>query len=347
MKKTALLILFALVVGAGAFYAYRREQSLDVTESSALSYYGNVELRRVNMSFRVGGRVSEILAEEGEFLTKGQVFARIDREPFDVELAAAQAACDQAQFVFEKATNGPRRQEIEEARAQATEYKAVLALAETELARNEGLIDKKAVSQSGYDASLSQRDVAKARLARAEATVELLEEGTRREDVALAKAALAQAEAVLKKAEIAAKDTELVAPNDGILLTRVVENGAMVSAGQTVATLSLRDVVWVYIFVEEPDLGKVVQGTRAEIRTDSSDKVYHGHIGYVSPEAEFTPKTVETPNLRTNLVYRARVVVDDPDHGLRQGAPVDVALFLDDKEPAPSAPREDNSNDSL
>ncbi|MBP5621753.1 MAG: HlyD family efflux transporter periplasmic adaptor subunit, partial [Thermoguttaceae bacterium] len=124
------------------------------------------------------------------------------------------------------------------------------------------------------------------------------------------------------------KDAVLTAPNDGVVLTRVAEPGAIVAAGQTIATLSARDVVWVYIFIEEPDLGKVAPGTPVEITTDSSEKTYVGHVGYVSPEAEFTPKTVETPNLRTNLVYRARIVVDAPDLGLRQGAPVDVKIPL-------------------
>ena len=210
-------------------------------------------------------------------------------------------------------------------------------LAEAEFARNQELVGKNAVSRSGYDASLSQRDAAKARLLRAESNVELLEEGTRTEEIEAARAALAQAEATLEKAKIAAADTELSAPNDGILLTRVAEIGAMASAGQTVATLSLRDVIWVYIFVEEPDLGKVAPGTPIEIRTDSSDFVYRGHVGYVSPEAEFTPKTVETPSLRTNLVYRTRVVVDNPDQGLRQGQPVDVKILLDAAQTTDSA----------
>ena len=328
MKKTIRIVVVALVVAAVAFYAYSRRHRLENAVGTELSYYGTVEIRRVNLSFRVGGRIAEILAEEGEPLAKGQVFARLDRALLDAEVAAAQGARDQAAAALERAENGPRKQEIEEARALAEEYRATLALAETELTRNQGLIGKNAVSRSAYDASLSQRDVAKARLARATASVELLEEGTRREDVETARAALAQSEAALEKAKIAVADAELVAPNDGILLTRVAEPGAMTTAGQTVATLSVRDVVWVYIFVEEPDLGKVVPGTRVEIRTDSSDAVYVGHIGYVSPEAEFTPKTVETPNLRTNLVYRARVVVETPDDGLRQGAPVDVKIPL-------------------
>lgn len=327
IKRILVLAVVATAVGVAIFYI-REQKMKSAPVDDALTYYGNVEIRRVNMSFRVGGRIAEIGAEEGDELQKGQPFAKLDVEPLEVDVQLAQSALDVARATLDKAINGARKQELDEARAQAEECRATLALAETDLSRNENLIGKNAVSQSGYDASLSARDVAKARLAKALANVELLEEGTRKEDVEAAKAAVAQAEATLRKSKIALNDAVLTAPNDGVVLTRVAEQGAMVSAGQTVATLSVRDVVWVYIFVEEPDLGAVAPGTSVEIKTDSSDKVYVGHVGYVSPEAEFTPKTVETPNLRTNLVYRARIVVDAPDLGLRQGAPVDVRIPL-------------------
>jgi HlyD family secretion protein len=112
-----------------------------------------------------------------------------------------------------------------------------------------------------------------------------------------------------------------------VLLTRIAEPGAIVAAGQTVATLSLNDPIWVRAYVPEPDLGKIWPGMPAEILTDSRpDRPYKGHVGFISPEAEFTPKNVETPRLRTDLVFRLRVVADNPDEGLRQGMPVTVTL---------------------
>ncbi len=329
MKTVAKAVVLLIIAAAVAAFLYQREQKKKSEPvSDSLTYYGNIEIRRVNLSFRVAGKIADVLAEEGESLTKGQTFAKLDAEPLEVDVQLAQAALDHARAALEKAENGPRKQELEEARAQADECRATLELAEADLSRNENLIGKNAVSQSGYDASLSTRNVAKARLAKAQANVELLEEGTRQEDLASARATVAQAEAALAKAKIAFQDAVLQAPNDGVVLTRVAEPGAIVAAGQTVATLSVRDVVWVYIFVEEPDLGKVAPGVEVEITTDSSEKRYVGHVGYVSPEAEFTPKTVETPNLRTNLVYRARIVVETPDLGLRQGAPVSVKIPL-------------------
>ena len=329
MKTVAKAVVLLIIAAAVAAFLYQREQKKKSEPvSDSLTYYGNIEIRRVNLSFRVAGKIADVLAEEGESLTKGQTFAKLDAEPLEVDVQLAQAALDQARAALEKAENGARKQELEEARAQADECRATLELAEADLSRNENLIGKNAVSQSGYDASLSTRNVAKARLAKALANLELLEEGTRQEDLAAARASVAQAEAALARAKIAFQDAVLQAPNDGVVLTRVAEPGAIVAAGQTVATLSVRDVVWVYIFVEEPDLGKVAPGVEVEITTDSSEKSYVGHVGYVSPEAEFTPKTVETPNMRTNLVYRARIVVETPDLGLRQGAPVSVKIPL-------------------
>jgi HlyD family secretion protein len=110
------------------------------------------------------------------------------------------------------------------------------------------------------------------------------------------------------------------------VLTRVREPGSMVSAAAPVYTLSLRDPVYVRAYVGERQLGQVVPGTAVTVRSDSSDKTYQGQVGFVSPRAEFTPKSVETTELRTDLVYRLRIVVADPDDALRQGMPVTIQV---------------------
>ena len=109
-------------------------------------------------------------------------------------------------------------------------------------------------------------------------------------------------------------------------MTRVREPGAMVSVGSPVYTLSLTDKVYVRAYVAEPHLGRVSPGTGVQILTDAGGRSYSGQIGFVSPRAEFTPKSVETPALRTDLVYRLRIVVTDADSGLRQGMPVSVSF---------------------
>jgi HlyD family secretion protein len=157
------------------------------------------------------------------------------------------------------------------------------------------------------------------------------------EDIQEARANLAAAKARLAQTEINLQDTEIHSPADGIILTRVREPGAIVSAGQTVYTLQLLSPVWIRTYVSERDLGRIYQGMPADVYTDSQPaKPFHGQIGFISPVAEFTPKNVETTDLRTELVYRLRVIVDNPDNGLRQGMPVTVKLKLKPSAPAPT-----------
>ncbi|HYG36697.1 MAG TPA: efflux RND transporter periplasmic adaptor subunit, partial [Clostridia bacterium] len=155
----------------------------------------------------------------------------------------------------------------------------------------------------------------------------LLEAGFRSEEKAQAKAELARAEAALARAELRVEDTVLKAPSDGVVLTRAQEPGAILQPGTTVLTVSLVKPVWVRAYIEEPNLGHIHPGMKVNIYTDTRpDRPYTGQIGYISPRAEFTPKNVETPQLRTSLVYRLRIVVENPDEGLRQGMPVTVRM---------------------
>ncbi|WP_440517377.1 efflux RND transporter periplasmic adaptor subunit, partial [Serratia sarumanii] len=145
----------------------------------------------------------------------------------------------------------------------------------------------------------------------------------RPQEIEQAKADVAQSEAALAQAQLNLQDATLVSPSAGTVLTRAVEPGTMLGAGGTVFTLSLTRPVWVRAYVNETSLSQAVPGTELEIYTDGRPgKPYHGKIGFVSPTAEFTPKSVETPDLRTDLVYRLRVIVTDADDALRQGMPV-------------------------
>jgi HlyD family secretion protein len=139
---------------------------------------------------------------------------------------------------------------------------------------------------------------------------------------------LREAEAALGVAKTNLRETEIFCPSDGIILTRIREPGTVVKEADPIYTLSLLSPVWVRAYVSEPNLGKIYPNMPAEIYTDThGGKVYHGHIGFISPVAEFTPKTVETTQLRTDLVYRLRIIADNPDQGLRQGMPVTVKLL--------------------
>jgi HlyD family secretion protein len=203
----------------------------------------------------------------------------------------------------------------------------VLANAERRLKRETEMKGTGASPVKLYDDALDQRDNAVAQLHLAQAALALLEAGYRPEEIEQARAELAAGEAALGLARLQVEDTVLRAPSDGIILTRAAEPGTILGPGTTVYSLSLTRPVWIRAYVGEPDLGYLWPGQLVEVHTDTfPDRPYAGQVGFISPTAEFTPKTVETRELRTGLVFRFRVVVEDPDDGLRQGMPVTVRI---------------------
>lgn len=342
MKKKVLLLGLAAVVAAGVFGYRHWQQQREVNGGDTLTLYGNVDIRKVDLGFRVGGRIAQVVFEEGDTAHRGDRVAVLDQAPYENEVALARAARDRTAAELDRLESGMRPQEIVQARAQVAEYQATLLTLKEEHRRNSDLVAQNVVSRQAFDNSLARRDAAQARLENARAALALAVEGFRKEDIAAGQAHFAEAQARLESARIRLADTVILAPSDGVLLTRVVEPGTIVAAGQTVAALSLNDPVWVRAYVPEPDLGKIWPGMPAEILTDSRpDRPYQGHVGFISPEAEFTPKNVETPRLRTDLVFRLRVVADNPDEGLRQGMPVTVKL--DTRNPPPKRGERKNS----
>ena len=295
-------------------------------EDSSIVLYGNVDIREVELAFRQSGRLVTAMVEEGDTVRTGQLLAELDAQPFRDAVAAAEASARQAAAELEKLRRGYRAQEIGEAEQSVRQAEAAYEFAVGEVKRQSATVTTGATTRSGYDQARSLRDQAAARLAAAKETLAMKQEGYRREDIAVAEARLAGADAALAQARTALADTRLEAPAQAVVLTRSREPGSMVNANVPVYSLSLRDPAYVRAYVGERLLGEVVPGSAVTLRSDSSDKVYQGRVGFVSPRAEFTPKSVETAELRTDLVYRLRIVVSDADDGLRQGMTVTVYL---------------------
>jgi HlyD family secretion protein len=288
--------------------------------------YGNVDIRDVEMAFRQSGRLARLTVEEGDRVEPGELLGELDAQPFHEALAVAEAQARQASAELQKLRRGYRSHEVAETAQSVRQAEAALAFAEGELKRQSAVVTSGATTQHAHDQARSARDQAAAQLAAAKAALGLKREGYRHEDISAAEARLAWAEAAVAQARTALADTRLFSPAAATVLTRVREPGSMVNAASPVYTLSLRAPVYVRAYVGEPQLGLVVPGTAVTVRSDSSDKTYQGQVGFVSPRAEFTPKSVETTELRTDLVYRLRIVVADPDDALRQGMPVTIQV---------------------
>ncbi len=320
--KIRILVLIVLVAGGVAAYSLWPRGGTN----GELALYGNVDIREVQLGFRVGGRLLAMNFEEGDAVTTGAVLATLDARPLEDGLALAEAGVAGAEARLALLRKGSRPQEIEQARAQVKEIAAALENARREYERQNNLTRSGLSSQGLLDASIAQRDQLSARLAAGQEALAIAIEGARLEDITAAEAALAAAQAQRAMARTQLEDTQLKAPNNGIILTRVREPGSIVAAGAPVYSLSLTDTVYVRAYVDEASLGRVVPGARVVVTTDSSQKEYPGQVGFISPRAEFTPKSVETPELRTDLVYRLRIVISDPDEGLRQGMPVTIRI---------------------
>jgi HlyD family secretion protein len=326
MRKAIIIMLIMAVAGAAAVYS-QWGRIAGAGDEGTLRAYGNVEIREVNLGFRVSGRVSEVLVEEGDSVEPGQKVALLDAEPYRRELQSARARREAAAAELERYEAGYRFEEIAQAEARLNERKATLRRTDRELARQRRLQDSNASTEQDLDRAVAAHEEAQARVDLAEASLELLRSGFRVEDVRAARARLAEAEARIEELRLRLSDCELYAPSKGSVLVRAVEPGAFVGVGQTALSLSLSGRTWVRAYIPQNRLGDIAPGMRARVYTDSRpDKPYTGQIGFIAPQAEFTPKNVETEELRSDLVFRFRVVIDNPDEGLRQGMPVTVEL---------------------
>lgn len=294
--------------------------------ASSLTLYGNVDIRELDLAFRQSGRLKVMHFEEGDRVRAGDVVAELDAEPMREAVAVAEAALAEARAGLDKLLAGSRPQEVVQAEQAVASARAALRNADADLERRSALAQTGATAQAALDTAQSARDEAAARLAAAVAALSLAREGPRAEDIAAAEARVAQAEAQRSIARTALDDATLGTPSDGVVVARIREPGSMVGAGEPVYSLSLVSPVYVRAYAAEPDLGRLAPGTRVIMRTDSSERAYEGQVGFVSPRAEFTPRSVETTALRTDLVYRLRIVVQDPDPALRQGMPVTVEV---------------------
>lgn len=339
MKRRILLALLAIaVLGGGAFYWQRSHcQQASTTD---LALYGNVDIRQVQLAFNGSARIDRMLVSEGEAVRQGQLLATLDSTRLEQNVALLEAQVAAQQQVVARLQRGNRPEEIQKARADAEAARIDAQNAERTYRRLADLVARQFVARQQADDAKAASDAAQARYEAAQATRHLLELGARVEDVAAAQATLKANEAALAIAREQLADGSLYAPADGVIQDRILEPGDMASPQLSLYTLALTDPIWVRAYVSGVDLGKIYSGMRAEVGTDSyPGKRYRAWLGYISPSAEFTPKSVETSDVRSNLVYQVRVFVCNPQNELRLGMPATVIIPLDQAESGkPAAP---------
>lgn len=331
-KKRVALVIVLVVFIAAAVYGLRYYHH---QQNQPLTLYGNVDIRTVNLGFRVGGRLAHLAVDEGDKVHPGQMLATLDDAPYRIALEQAQANVASARAKLDLAKSGYRSEEIAQVRSQLAQQQAAFDYADSFYHRQQGAWAKRAISPDQLEDALASSHQAKANLQAAKDKLQQYQTGNRPQDIAAAQAALAQVQAAMSQSALDLADTRLVTPSAGTILTRAQEPGSMLSAGGTVFVLSLTRPVWIRAYIDESNLSQAVPGTPVTISVDGQPgKQYHGKIGFVSPTAEFTPKSVETPQLRTDLVYRLRIIVNDADDRLRQGMPVTLGLATE-HQPAP------------
>jgi HlyD family secretion protein len=323
----AVLVATAVAAGLGFWLAHRSGAG------PRLVIYGNVDLRQVDLAFNGSERIVEVLVQEGDHVHKGQPLARLDTSRIEPRVRDAEARTAAQAAVVEKLHNGSRPEEISQAQANLVQARADAKNAELQYRRKERLVEAKVASREDFDNAKAALDVSLARVEVSQKALDLAIAGPRKEEVAEAEAQLRSDQAQLALARQELADAELIAPIDSVVRSRLMEPGEMASPQRPVLSLAVVDPKWVRAYVSEPDLSKIHPGESAAIGVDSFPRRrFEGWIGFISPVAEFTPKVVETQELRSSLVYEVRVFVKDTADELRLGMPATVSLLPGDGE---------------
>ena len=344
--KRIFILALVILVAAGVLL-WRRFHQKDAPADS-LTIYGNVDIRQVQVAFNDSERIDRLLVDEGSVVHTGQLVGQLVQQRFLDAVKKDQALVAAQQQVVARLHAGSRPEEIAQARADVQAAEANVAAAQANVKNAELLFHRQQTLAKQQYVSLQIRDDAersylaqKAELAATEQilaakqqALQLAVIGPRKEDIAAAEATLQADQAALALAQKQLADTQLSAPAEGVIQNRILEAGDMATPQTPVFTLALDHPLWVRAYLAETQMGKVALGMRAWIEIDSfPGQRFPGWIGFISPVSEFTPKNVETTELRSQLVYRVRVYACNPDHRLRLGMPATVIIPLSNNPP--------------
>ncbi|QNX10641.1 HlyD family efflux transporter periplasmic adaptor subunit [Acinetobacter seifertii] len=322
------VVIIALVIISLWVWKYNNKNQKD----NDLTLDGNVDILQVSLAFEQSGRIEKLLVQEGDKVKAGQVLATLNTNSLEIQAKQAQAQLKAQQEAIVKQQVGARPEEISQAKAQLASTQADLDKASKNLQRLQVLVnstDGRAISQQELDYAKSNKNSAEAAVRERQANLELIIKGARQEDREATKAQYDATKANLDLINYNLSQAELKSPVNAVVRARLQEVGDMTTAQKAVYTLALTDPKWVRVYANEKDLSSIHMGGTAQVIRDAyPDQSINGKIGYISSVAEFTPKTVQTNEIRTTLVYEVRVYVNDPNDQLKMGQPVTVKVPL-------------------
>ncbi len=325
--KRGLVILFVLIGMAGLLYYFFAKENGEGNSSIKVS--GNIETTEVNIGFKISGRIVSLSVQEGNWVKKGEVIAKLDDEDLRHRLEVSRAAFRSAQAKLEKLLAGSRPEEIREAEAAFQQAQFDVGNKKTQLERMKALYDRRVIPKESLDNVETGYHMAEAQLQRAEEHYKLVKEGPRKEDIEEARAQVEQAQASLKLAETQFSYTVLSSPITGVVLVKSGEIGEVVNPGTTILTLADIRNVWLKAYIPETELSRIRWAQEVIITTDlKPKKEYRGKVSFISSQAEFTPKQIQTEKERVTLVYRIKVDIPNPYGELKPGMPADGRILL-------------------
>jgi HlyD family secretion protein len=328
MKRRVLLSAVCLIAIAAVSVSCRRASK----GNEELKVSGAIEATSVEVSFKVPGRLKQRLVDEGELVRSGQLVARLEDDELKEERGSRAADLRATKAAVADLEAGSRKEEIAQAEAALARTRAEAERYARDAARMEALFKREVIPLKDLDAARSGRDASAAAVREAEERLRLLRIGPRPDAVRQARARSEAAGSALSLAETRLSQSVLYAPQAGVVLAKHAEPGEMLAPGAPVITVGKLDEVWLRGYIPESELGRVKVGQLARVTTDTwPGRVFDGRISFISSEAEFTPKNVQTEKERVKLVYRIKITLANPKMELKPGMPADAVIETNER----------------
>jgi HlyD family secretion protein len=323
-RKIALIILLLVLLAGGSYWAYNK---YFMSASSSILATGTIEATTVDLNLKAAGTIKTLAFKEGDAVKQNQPLAELTRSDLAAQRERDALAVAEAQDKVNDLVSGARDQEIKAATASLNIAKINLDNANLDLERVKKLFEAGAVSQQELDQAQLNSDLKKNQLDAAQAALSLLQAGTRPAQISGAEAEVERTKAVLKASESMLDDLKINSPIDGIVLSRNYEPGEFVAMGVSLGTIADLNHLWIKVYIPTDDLPMIKLGQKVHFTVSGNSTQYIGTVSNIASQGEFTPKTIQTKQERTNVVFAVKITVDDNQNSaLKPGMPADVVF---------------------